>query len=84
LPRTQPAPFAFTSDGTLLLNLTSELSLPELERLLRIPGVFVGVPLSAEEARGLLTRIGDAGAEAAAQILGARRKKKPRRNGRKR
>jgi hypothetical protein len=76
LPRIQSAPFALTSDGTLLLNLATELSLPELERLLRTPGVFVGLPLSAEEARTLRTRIGDAGAEARAQILGARRKKK--------
>ena len=79
MARIPRAPFALTSEGTLLLNLASELSPAELERLLHDPDVFVGLPLSAAEAKSLMTRIGDAGAETAALILGGRRKKKPRR-----
>lgn len=83
MARTQhDAAFALTSEGTLLLNLAPELSLAELQRLLHDPGVFVGLPLSAQEAKSLMTRIGDSSAEAAAQIVAARRKSKPRRRNR--
>ncbi len=84
MARIHHAPFALTNDGTLLVNLTPELTTEQLGRVLELPGVFVGLPLSADEARGLLARVGDAGAEAASRIVAARCKKARRGNGRKR
>jgi hypothetical protein len=76
--RLPPSSLAFTTDGTLLLNVAAELPPSELARLVRDPTTFVGVPVRAADVRAVLGRIGHASAEAAARLLGRRRKRKVR------
>ena len=84
MSRLNTAPFAFTTDGTLLLNVASELPTAELVRLLRDPSTFVGVPVRRSDVRSVLGRIGHASAEAAARLLGSRRRKRKARRAAKR
>lgn len=73
--RVHPAAVAAASDGSVLLNVA--LQLPEalqqqLER--RLGGqVFVGIALNQRDANAVVTRLDDAAAEAAAQLLGGDR-----------
>jgi hypothetical protein len=82
--RLPPSPLAFTTDGTLLLNVATELPPSELSRLVRDPTTFVGVPVRTGDVRAVLGRIGHASAEAAARLLGRRRKRKTQRGAKRR
>jgi hypothetical protein len=82
--RLSTSPFAFTTDGTLLLNVAAELPTAELVRLLRDPTTFVGVPVRTADVRTVLGRIGHASAEAAARLLGRRRQRKAKRSAKRR
>ena len=84
MKRLPPSPLAFTTDGTLLLNVATELPPSELSRLLRDPTTFVGVPVGAADVQAVLGRIGHASAEAAARLLGRRRKRKAPRGSKRR
>ena len=75
--RIHRAPFALASDGTVLLNIAEFDGVHSLESLLEQaraqPGpVFVGTPITTQESRELLARIGHGCREAGACIVGAR------------
>lgn len=77
------AALALASDGTLLLNVAADVDSDDLETLIKrarasSQRVFVGVPLTAAEARRVAQRLEHSGAEAAALVLAARKKQKRR------
>ena len=82
--KTQRAPFALASDGTVLVNL-GEFDGPRsleafLEKAVEQKGrVFVGVQLTPAEVRRVLARLDDGCQEAAAYLAGGRQKGQPRR-----
>lgn len=78
------AALALASDGTLLLNVAGEAGDDDLEALIKRAkassgSVFVGIPLSAAEARRVAQRLEHSSAEAAALVFAARRKRGRRR-----
>jgi hypothetical protein len=78
------AALALASDGTLLLNVAGETGDDDLDELLErakasSDSVFVGIPLSAAEARRVAQRLEHSGAEAAAVLFAARKKRGRRR-----
>jgi hypothetical protein len=78
------APLAFTLDGTMLLGLAYADQVRDAEELLRIAlmergAVFIGVSLSPSEANEVVAALENAGKEATAFVLGARRERHERR-----
>jgi hypothetical protein len=72
-----PAPFAVTSDGTLLINVATLTKATDFESIVRAAreekaGVFIGVILRPMEARFAMARVENAADEAAARIVGER------------
>ena len=83
MPRRKPhaAALALASDGTLLLNLADATGEDDLEALIKLAKassarVFVGIPLSAAEARRVAQRLEHSSSEAAALVAASRLKKK--------
>jgi hypothetical protein len=77
------APFAVTSDGTVLVNVGEFDGVETVEdavTLTKGAQVFIGVPLTGTEVRRLLEQLGHGHREAAAHLIGAR----PRRSRRQR
>jgi hypothetical protein len=70
--------FAVTVDGKVLLNARC-LDDADLAELARTKGVFVGVVLDKREVKELLERAYDASSEAAAFLVGTRRRRRSRR-----
>jgi hypothetical protein len=73
-----PVPFAFTADGTVLMNAALAGHSADIRRAhaaasAHAPRVFVGVPLRAREARVMIKRVIEGGHEGVALICGARR-----------
>ena len=82
--RVLSAPLAFTLDGTMLLGLAYADQVRDAEELLRIAlaergAVFIGVALSPSEASDVVAGLENAGKEATAFVLGARRRRGHRR-----
>lgn len=82
------APFALTTDGTLLVNVATLTNATDLESVVRAVqhetrAVFIGVVMSPQEATLAMARLDDAADEAAARIVGERRRS-PRRAARRR
>lgn len=76
--RLHDAPFALSSDGSLLLGMTHTdgLLTPEavLARALKSGSrVFIGIALTSAETRGVVTLASDTLDEAASYVAGARR-----------
>jgi hypothetical protein len=77
--RAPQAAIAAASDGSVLINVVDLL--PEdvrarLSKQLGATTVFVGVPLNEKDAFHVVTRLDGAAAEASAQLLGGRKKKR--------
>ena len=73
--RTQSAPFALALDGSLLLNVTGRLDAALRSKLAQAlavapDDVFIGTRVPPTQRAEVLTRLDDAGAEAAARIHG--------------
>lgn len=71
------APFALTSDGTLLVNVTTLTDATDLESVVRAAraeprAVFIGVVMSPREATFAMARLDNAADEAVAGIVGER------------
>ena len=80
--RAHAAAIAAASDGSVLINVVELLPDAVRSQLSKHLGqlqVFVGVPLSEEEAFQVVTRLDGAAAEASAQVLGGRAKKQKKR-----
>ena len=71
--------FAVTADGKVLMNARCLEGADLSELAKKKTGVFVGVVLNARERRELSERIYDASSEAAAFLVGKRRKRRRRR-----
>jgi len=84
MPTVHPAPFALTSDGTVLINAAEMTSAASLEEILMWLAnhdgpLFIGVVITASERKTTLLRLDHALADAAAHLAGARtRRKRPR------
>lgn len=81
--RLELAPFAVTSDGSLFLNVAVIASATELDSVVRAAAhekraIFIGVMLTPEEADFAMARLDNAADEAAARIVGARARRRPR------
>jgi len=73
-----PVPFAFTADGTVLMNAALDGQSPGVRRAVvaasaHAPEIFVGVPLAKREARVMMKRVIEGGHEGVALVCGARR-----------
>jgi hypothetical protein len=71
------APFAVTSDGTVVINVVEFDGVRNVEDAVVVAKrqaapIFIGVPLTKSEVRRVLARVGHGHREAAAQIVGAR------------
>lgn len=84
-PKILTAPFALCSDGSLVVNISSQADNAEPERLLELAlqdgtPLFIGVRLRPSEVRDVLRRLDDTAFEAAgfdlSHRLRARRRKK--------
>jgi len=73
------AAIAAASDGSVLINVAQLLPdevHAQLSRALGASTLFIGVPLNEKDAAQVVARLDDAAAEAAAQLLGSRPKKR--------
>ena len=73
------AAIAAASDGSVLINVAQLLPdevHAQLSRELGTTRLFIGIPLSEKDAAQVVARLDDAAAEAAAQLLGSRPKKR--------
>jgi len=73
------AAIAAASDGSVLINVAQLLPdevHAQLSRALGASSLFIGVPLNEKDAAQVVARLDDAAAEAAAQLLGSRPKKR--------
>lgn len=78
--RVHLAPMAITSDGDVLLNAATIAGATDLEAVVRAAkndglAVFVGVILSPRETEFVLSRLDNAADEAAARLVGQRRRR---------
>ena len=76
-----PAAIAAALDGSVLINVAQLLPdevHAQLSRALGASTLFIGVPLSEKDAARVVARLDDAAAEASAQLLGSRPKKRPK------
>ncbi|HYQ18624.1 MAG TPA: hypothetical protein VEQ58_22765 [Polyangiaceae bacterium] len=78
------ASIAAASDGSVLLNVielvSDDLRTRLTEQLGSLP-IFVGVPLTQKDASDVIERLDGAAAEASAQLLGSRPKRRPKASG---
>ncbi len=77
--RASHAAIAAASDGSVLLNLVDLVSdelRAHLSRQLGAQPVFIGIPLNERDASHVVARLDGAAAEASAQLLGGRRRKR--------
>jgi hypothetical protein len=75
------APFAVTSDGTVIVNVAEFDGVETVEdavAMAKEAQVFIGVPLTKAEVRRVLAQVGHGHREAAARIAGRRRAHKQR------
>jgi len=85
--RAHQAAIAAASDGSVLLNVVDLLPddvRARLSKQLGSTALFVGVPLNEKEAFHVVTRLDGAAAEASAQLLGGRGKKRAKPPGKRR
>jgi hypothetical protein len=77
--RASHAAIAAASDGSVLLNLVELVSddlRAHLSRQLGALPVFIGIPLNERDAVEVVARLDGAAAEASAQLLGSRAKRR--------
>jgi len=77
MPTIHPAPFALTSDGTVLINTAEMTAAASVEEILawlvnQEGPLFIGVVMTASETKDALVRLDDALADAAAHLAGGR------------
>jgi hypothetical protein len=73
------APFAVTSDGTVLVNVAEfdgVKNVHDAVAMAKGAQVFVGVPLTRAEAHRVIAQVGHGHREAAAQIAGRRQRRR--------
>jgi hypothetical protein len=73
------APFAVTSDGTVLINVAEFDGVETVQDAVGVANganVFIGVPLTKAEVRRVLLQVGHGHREAAAYVVGGRRKRR--------